>query len=41
MRASRDEWRAFVSALRDAALASGFRYVDDINEAQKDGFFPV
>jgi choline dehydrogenase-like flavoprotein len=40
-RTSPHEWPPFVSALRDAARASGFPYVDDINEAPSDGFFPM
>jgi len=40
-RMATDEWPAFVTALREAALASGFPYVDDINEAPGDGFFPM
>ncbi|MGF7134648.1 choline dehydrogenase-like flavoprotein [Paraburkholderia sp. EB58] len=40
-RMATDEWPAFVTALREAALARGFPYVDDINEAPGDGFFPM
>ncbi|MGA7778637.1 MAG: GMC family oxidoreductase N-terminal domain-containing protein [Paraburkholderia sp.] len=40
-RMAADEWPAFVTALREAALARGLPYVDDINEAPGDGFFPM
>ncbi|WP_043285755.1 GMC family oxidoreductase [Paraburkholderia oxyphila] len=40
-RTSPREWPTFVSALRDAALANGFPYVEDINEAPAEGFFPM
>jgi choline dehydrogenase-like flavoprotein len=41
LRMPEQEWPPFVSALRDAALAHGFPYVDDINETPSDGFFPM
>jgi choline dehydrogenase-like flavoprotein len=35
------EWPKFVTAMKQAAQASGFAYIPDINESPGDGFFPM